>query len=152
MGRTIIQPIGPLYGEAVNGTVFGRPNGSIFVPSTNTVSIVGYTTRIRSFLVGGNYRVRFLDENNASKTFTVVAASQDNSSYIRVVLASDSDLTTIIEATDLSSGIFNSLRTNIAYDYQVEDEATYYVAAQLINNNTVIATSDIIEVTGVVPS
>lgn len=31
--KTIIQTIGPLYGEVVNGTVFGQPNGSIAVPS-----------------------------------------------------------------------------------------------------------------------
>lgn len=31
--KTIIQTIGPLYGEIVNGTVFGQPNGSIAVPN-----------------------------------------------------------------------------------------------------------------------
>jgi hypothetical protein len=33
--RTIIQTIGPLYGEIVNGTVFGQPNGDIARPSPN---------------------------------------------------------------------------------------------------------------------
>lgn len=30
--KTIIQTIGPLYGEPINGSVFGQPNGSVAVP------------------------------------------------------------------------------------------------------------------------
>lgn len=33
--RTIIQTIGPLYGEIVNGSVFGQPNGSEARPAPN---------------------------------------------------------------------------------------------------------------------
>lgn len=35
--KTIIQTIGPLIGEAVNGTVFGQPNGSVAVPPYNAL-------------------------------------------------------------------------------------------------------------------
>ena len=33
--KTIIQTIGPLYGEVVNGSVFGQPNGSEARPPQN---------------------------------------------------------------------------------------------------------------------
>lgn len=33
--KTIIQTIGPLYGEVVNGSVFGQPNGSEARPPPN---------------------------------------------------------------------------------------------------------------------
>jgi hypothetical protein len=38
--RTIIQTIGPLYGEIVNGTVFGQPNGSEARPIPNVAPSV----------------------------------------------------------------------------------------------------------------
>ena len=38
--RTIIQTIGPLYGESVNGSVFGQPNGSVARPAPNVSASV----------------------------------------------------------------------------------------------------------------
>lgn len=38
--KTIIQTIGPLYGEVVNGSVFGQPNGSEARPAPNTSASV----------------------------------------------------------------------------------------------------------------
>lgn len=152
MGRTIIQPIGPLYGEAVNGTVFGRPNGSIYVPPTNTITIRGYTAYIASYQVGGAYRLRFKQsDSEAYQRYGYAAASQDVTSFVRSVVATDNELNTIVASFDFNAGQFNTdAASNLALNYQVENGETYYVAVQLINNGTVIATSEIIEVTGYV--
>lgn len=150
MGRTIIQPIGPLYGEAVNGTVFGRPNGSIYVPSTNKIMIKNATEYITNVKVGEQYRLRFSTALGAGVYFDVVAEAQDQSSYMRLVVATDSDLSTIVtQSPDTAAGMFNLHINNIVGDYQVTVGNTYYVAALLLNNGEAIATSDIYEVTAV---
>jgi len=44
--RTILQKIGPLYGEDVNGTVFGQPNGSEYIPPKNVLDILNVNTDV----------------------------------------------------------------------------------------------------------
>lgn len=142
MAKTIIQTIGPLYGEVVNGTVYGQPNGSIYIPSTNTITLTG-TSKIKNFVVGGAYRVRFVDDGGLAQNAIIVAQSQDIASNIRLVLATDSDLDTIVATRDFAAGQFNLVQANLFNDYQLTSETTYYVGALLVNNNTPVATDSV---------
>ena len=148
MGRTIIQPIGPLYGEVVNGTVFGQPNGSKYVPKTNTITVTGDTGYIAEFLINGASRVRWCNSSKVAKYINVVAESQDPASNIRFVLASDSDLNTVITYRDITAGLFNISPTDIVHNTSITGGSTYYVAVQLVNNGDVLASS-VYEVEGV---
>ena len=150
MGRTIIQPIGPLYGEAVNGTVFGRPNGSIYVPSQNSISAntdAGYVRNASNWF-NNNMLVNNLGNN---QHLYVVAESQDNASYVQLRLSDDSDFTTYAKRT-FSAGTFNIDVFGLIADTDkltITSGTTYYLKAVLVAASGVdVATSDVIELEG----
>lgn len=160
MAKTIIQSIGPLYGDVVNGTVFGRPNGSIYVPSVNTISVslsdsYHYMLRVASgtgYWVCTSTGVRPTTEVNY---LHVVAESQDVANYISIEIASDSDFTSLLEQNNRAAGIFNYATGLIGYDAdslpEIENGKTYYVRAVLYSSNgEPVATSSTIELTGYV--
>lgn len=143
MAKTIIQTIGPLYGEVVNGTVFGRPNGSVYVPSTNTISIDIPNPKTLERLSNGAYKV--------TGTLQVVAESQDIASNIVLSVFEDSDLTTQLgDSRSLPAGNFNGSWSYISYgNTEIVADHTYYVVAYLMNNGVPVATSSIVEVVGI---
>ena len=153
MGRTIIQPIGPLYGEAVNGTVFGRPNGSIYVPATNTIRVIipsdGYYVRKRS---GDNTAIDLCTSTGVTRRISVNAESQDVTSYVQSQI---SDANTFLDDDTASrtyaAGMFNGQLiavAGLAGSFTITSGTTYYIRLVLKNNGESIATSDVIEVTG----
>lgn len=154
MGKTIIQSIGPLYGDVVNGTVFGRPNGSVYVPSQNVISAdLG-----DSYLYIKNYSSYYAICNSGgsvawSNGVHVVAESQDIQNYIEFQVATDSDFSTIIGTVDRVAGAFNVTTWAISQGSTlsaIEDETTYYFRAVLMSLSGVpVATSDTFELTGV---
>lgn len=158
MGRTIIQPIGPLYGEAVNGTVFGRPNGSIYIPETNEINLILSATGTyikETSAYGIDYLVICTSTgtagvgNDAVKA-QIVAKSQDNQSYMQVQVSEDSEFTTY-ESTDLTAGNFNMKPYLLSPDNTIDivGGTTYYIRAQLIAASGVaVATSEVKELTG----
>ena len=153
MAKTIIQTIGPLYGEVVNGTVFGRPNGSIFVPPNNTISIKSMSVNTIGSS-SGNTRYFGIGTVNTWGTIQVVAQSQDLANYI-VVEYSDTDTFETSVSKQYTAGLFNINGTAIAYDPDLSvgpivDGTTYYVRAVLMSaTNVPVATSDTYELTGV---
>lgn len=149
MGKTIIQTIGPLYGEVVNGTVFGRPNGSVFVPNSNTITAT-LDEEYRYIYKANANTWRICDENmQVLKDIEYVAESQDIASNIQVDLFSDSDLTTRVAYRTLPAGQFNGTLRNLTSSETVTDGETYYLRLQLVNNNVPVATSAIIPIVGV---
>lgn len=143
---TIIQDFGPIYGEVVNGTVQGRPNGSVYVPISNTITIQKNTNLLINVLSGTENRVRFCNDSGTYIRFGLVAESQDIASNMRVVLASDPGLTTILDSVSFNPGQFNfSSLPNIGMDFELDADDTYYVAGQLMNNGVPVATSTVIE-------
>ena len=141
MGKTIIQTIGPLYGESVNGTVFGRPNGSVFVPASNTISIsipAGTTISLQT----NRYRV--------SADLLAIAESQDLASNVMIEVYSDSDLTTQVgTARSLPAGNFNGPWSIISYGTtEIVADEPYYIVAKLVNNGVPVAASNVLEVVG----
>lgn len=157
MPRTIIQSIGPLYGETVNGTVFGRPNGSIFVPSTNTI--------VLSFPTGATYiRKRAGSPNDidscdslgssVGKRGTATAQAQDLASYIVSQVSDDEDFATYVSRS-YPAGQFNLTLLGLASsaaDFTITDGATYYVRAVLMASTGVpVSVSEVFEMTGYAP-
>ena len=154
MAKTIIQPIGPLYGETVNGTVFGRPNGSVYVPASNTIAL--------SIPASNRYI-----KNNASpvglvictSTGTIkwsdvglVAQSQDIANAMVTEVSETADFSGTIYKRTFSAGAFNTATAIIAFtsDLTIVAGTTYYVRARLVTgSNVAVATSDVIEVEGV---
>lgn len=154
MGKTIIQTIGPLYGEVINGTVFGRPNGSIYVPSSNTITLninCGYVKKQSADIP--TWIVCF--DDGAWGEISAVAESQDNANYIAIQVSQ----TTAFESLDAynvySAGMFNTGLTYIPPMY-IEgvptvpvDGKTYYVRAVLFSaNGEPVAISEIKELVG----
>lgn len=157
MGKTIIQTIGPLYGEVVNGTVFGRPNGSVYVPAQNTVSLeipgsrlyVISTTDTNIAICASNGSINWQDKNKMH----LVAQSQDLANYLYLEIATDSDFTDIIGSQSLPAGDFNRYEVYAARNAteRVTAETTYYIRASLVSGSGVpVAVSDSVEVVGVV--
>ena len=144
MPRTIIQSIGPLYGEAVNGTVFGRPNGSVYVPPSNKIVLIDNNAGI----IGKNVNNQNLQ---LDQRIGLIADSQDSSSYIRTGVFTDSDCTTLFgNANNLPAGNFNYPAVlTVGYNATAPTTGTtYYVRAFLINNGEIVAVSDVLEVEG----
>ena len=158
MAKTIIQTIGPLYGEVVNGTVFGRPNGSVFVPSENTielslVSAFRFARNTNSTTVCICNSAGSIPWVNAGNMAHAVAQSQDIANYIEFDLAEDSEFNTIIGTMAETAGNFNLSEIYlIRYsEYTIVAETTYYLRARLMSASGVaVATSDTIEIEGVV--
>ena len=139
---TIIQDYGPIYGEVVNGTVQGRPNGSVYVPSSNVVTM---STAATTFYVNASNVFRLTGTN----AFKLVAVSQDLSNYIQRQVFSDSDCTALIARTSGLAGSFNS--TVSLFANKLADAAapevgdTCYFRVQLISTSgDAVATSEVI--------
>lgn len=155
MAKTIIQTIGPLYGEVVNGTVFGRPNGSIYIPASNTISSEipaewAYVRKFSTSLVLCTSTGPFTTDTRIK----IVAESQDSQSYIGVSVE-DSDGVTIGTPVSLSAGQFN---VAVLYISSVSADSTpivadekYYIVSTLYSSNGVPVATVRKEVTGVVP-
>lgn len=157
MAKTIIQTIGPLYGEVVNGTVFGRPNGSIYVPSQNTISMSIPANRV--YIRDNTTNVVICTStgsiawNPNSEKINTVAQSQDTANNIVIDIATDSDFTDIIAKYPAAAGSFNIFNT---YFIETDDYAgitagtTYYIRARLVSGSGVdVAVTDVQTLTGV---
>ena len=153
MGKTIIQSIGPLYGEVVNGTVFGRPNGSIYVPAVNTIKLSLPTAYVKNGSGAFSTYLYPCTDGGVQLNGSVkaVAESQDTAAYMAFQLADDSDFTTPQE-TIVTAGNFNVTYSALIVDgtLTIEDGTTYYARAVLYASSGVpVAVSDTIELTGV---
>lgn len=158
MPRTIVQEYGPIYGEPVNGTVMGRPNGSVYVPLLNTIGLevldeYKYFTYVT---YGGNPMLLSCDsagvQHWTSDAYHLFASAQDLSSHMQQQVYSDAELTTPVAIMDLSAGAFNlwgnGVRPAVA---GLSDGDKVYFRAQLMNSGVAVATSDTIEMTMVIP-
>ena len=162
MAKTIIQTIGPLYGEVVNGTVFGRPNGSVFVPAQNVIDldIPSATQFVRYNSSQGIYYIcnsaGSTPFGNTSLQAHAVAESQDLQNYIMFELSDSADFSDVAQAIQ-TAGAFNLRNVTVGSTdkddpvFVIVAESSYYVRAVLMSASGVpVATSDAIELTGVV--
>jgi hypothetical protein len=147
MSKTIVQEYGPIYGEAVNGTVQGRPNGSIFVPTTNTVSV--------RFLADSPDPPQVVKWASSERFYIApkldaVAVAQDIASNIRFATYTDSDCTTLFAKRDVQAGLFNLTEIEwIGMTEVAQDQGeTYYFRVELVNNGSLVTATETIEVKG----
>jgi len=140
---TIIQDFGPIYGEPVNGTVQGRPNGSVYVPSSNIITLTIANTSICR-VAGGGTQIGIYNPD-----WKLVAVAQDLSSYMQRQVFSDSDCTVLIASTTMPAGIFNYSSQWYAVIIDTENPPevgdTVYVRAQLFSGTAEpVATSEVV--------
>ena len=151
---TIIHDYGPIYGEVVNGTVQGRPNGSVYVPFTNTITLE--LRAISRYVTVDNGDVITCKSDGIQTPYqdiaTVVAIAQDLGSNVKLAVCSDSDLNTVVADRDRVAGLFNvgtgTFHFKTGYS-SLDVGETYYLVAYLMNNGTPVATSNAIEVVAV---
>ena len=150
MAKTIIQTIGPLYGEVVNGTVFGQPNGSVYVPPDNVIYFTLPSTYIKNALVNGQYRVRFTDsDGSATLAIPGTVAMQDLSSSVRFVLCTSADIEDLVASQNFPAGTTSFNAGNIVNNYQITVGQTYYFAVQIMNNGSVVGSTEFYAVVAV---
>lgn len=155
MGKTIIQTIGPLYGEVVNGTVFGRPNGSVYVPVVNTISI-NLEDRfkfVRKFTFAYGDRYIVCTSTGSGGAIQTIAESQDTASYISTHLE-DANGNVIGTERANAAGLFN-ISTNTVGSVAESDPAIvadeiYFIVAVLYSASGVPVATTKQEVKGVV--
>ena len=162
--RTIIQHIGPLYGEANTGTVFGQPNGSIAVgqgyspaPTPDptpvqsdlwTISKTDYfylktkydsTTKMTSFIF-----IKYTTDTkggNRTAGISVVLNETiaDTTQYMKYEFASDSSFSTILATATQPAGQFSG--TQYAIFGSLSGQKTYttgtkfYLRASLMKSD-----------------
>lgn len=140
---TIVQDYGPIYGEVVNGTVQGRPNGSVYVPLYNSVTLSLATSDDKLRTDGTSYFIL--------GRVKLVAESQDLTSLIRTSLYLDASLATQIGSyRNFTAGQFNiypqAIASVVAGDPALVAGNKYYIRAELVNNGAVVAASSTLEV------
>ena len=144
---TIVQNYGPIYGEVVNGTVQGRPNGSVYVPLSNKIDI--------SVDAGGEYliespanSIKVCNSSGQWKYTYYAAESQDLSNYVCIEILDSSD--NVISTVNKPAGLFNTKQFAIGGATIVNGD-TYKVRAVLMaSNGTPVATSDLLVFEGLV--
>lgn len=153
---TIVQKYGPIYGEVVNGTVQGRPNGSVYVPLSNIISLT-LDEELRYLKYSDATHLRICNSSGVQVPSggggKIVAVSQDLASNIQCQVYSDAELTTLAAYSNYTAGLFNTQYRTVANPVEgLTDEQPLYIRCQLMNNGVPVATSEVIEVTMVVPA
>lgn len=152
--KTIIQTIGPLYGEVVNGSVFGQPNGSVAVqpsgPSNpNTLTI----TNKPGYIIGvptssGKYTVTFCDSDGTvvSSPLTIAATSNvDFKIYVSVTIGTEGSG----QAWRLNESPVSMTKFDVVKNTAPAAGTTYTVKVQLWNADGVTILEDTFDVEGV---
>lgn len=92
-------------------------------------------------------------DSSIDKQFNISAQAQDLASNIQLQLYSDNTLETLVASTTNVAGSFNFITRYLRNAVSgLTDGETLYARAQLMNNGVAVATSDVIEITMVVPS
>ena len=154
--RTILQKIGPLYGEPVNGTVFGQPNGSEYIPPKNFIEIVeDYTDRAY---------VKLRNPSALSPTaVTCTSAGEEGPRYwlkvsgqvpwkLKTEFSDDSEFSTVIleRVSKQTQAIFPVVELGNKSGLTIEAGKTYYLRVSIVSDQSggTMATLDTITLEG----
>lgn len=160
--RTIIQHIGPLYGEANKGTVFGQPNGSIAIVNGIDKSVVineiwkiafvetvsGKAVKFNGIATGsegtyGPYSVigkyNFVTVTGSSSTKNFLSASllqdiEDTGSVMRVEISTEEDFSTIFVSASAGSGEYTTVPSIALGSKRITTGTTYYIRLALYDS------------------
>lgn len=162
--KTIIQTIGPLYGEVVNGSVFGQPNGSEAIPTTSSIvlSVSSDAAYVKYAVdsLGYAYNCKSDGTTAAVGTMTVKTRLQTKGTFYGV-LYEDAACTTkykargsfVVVSTPTIGGEYNIGGKICGLSGAVVDGTTYYfrVEAHIGDDTTgIIAASNAVPLVGVV--
>lgn len=148
--KTIIQKIGPLYGEAVNGTVFGQPNGSQAVLSLDiTLSNIDATAAY----VKASGGVWICKSDSTTAKYCDVSFTSPIPVMRRFALYSDSACTNQVTATTNGPAKYAGTHSFEAFAYfgttTITPGTTYYGRVELIANGSIVKATTAITFTGV---
>lgn len=158
MAKTIVQKIGPLYGEPINGTVFGQPNGSEALPPINRIYL--FSKKFNPLYIKNNGN--FVDTCNSSGTAGTGAyfatELRFNEKYDIKIEVSDTDTFANILTSNMQGSInYISARNDIGLygcgyssDLTVASGTTYYVRMSVVFLGNVVCTSEAVAVVGYV--
>lgn len=141
--KTIIQTIGPLYGDVVNGSVFGQPNGSIARPvpnSTPSITIAGDSGK----LTLASSTVAFAKYDLSGVTFTFV--NSDLIANNNVIIRNASEQT-------VARGVypFDSKLAGAAANTPADGDALTIIVELYDSYGVVIGTSNVLTISAVIP-
>lgn len=141
--KTIIQTIGPLYGEVVNGSVFGQPNGSVARPQPNTAPSIT--------LSGNSGKLTLSSTTSAFAKYDISGVTFD---FVNADLAANNNVIVrnSSEAT-VARGVypFQSKLTGAAANTPSDGDALTVVMELYDEYGNVISTSNTLSLTAVIP-
>ena len=140
--KTIIQTIGPIYGEVVNGSVFGQPNGSEARPAPNTAASVTVSGTSAKLTFTGNLPGGALVAYTLSGTSVSINSAVPVRTFYVVKNAGDTTVATGTPADMKGPGTAKPTDG---------DSLTLFVELR-DDYNSVIATSSNLTITAEVPS
>lgn len=155
--KTIIQTIGPLYGDDVNGTVFGQPNGSIATSPNNVYTISKSTDFV--YVKGNPGNLMTYDSGGNLGPCAVIGFSLQSAAYAVCALYTTAACTTRVTGTGVQfgpavQGGSRSLErfTTFGFSGTITAGTKYYARMEFYLNgdgNGLIATSEVIELEGI---
>lgn len=149
--KTIIQKIGPLYGEAVNGTVFGQPNGSQAVlPLDIALSNIDATA---AYVTAPSTGVWTCKSDGTRAKYCDVSFTSPIPVLCRFALYSDAACTNKVTETTRGPEKYADTIPLEAFAYfgigSITPGTTYYGRVELIANGSIVKTITAITFTGV---
>lgn len=148
--KTIIQKIGPLYGEVVNGTVFGQPNGSDAVLS---LDIILSNVDSTAAYVSKPYSIKTCKSDGTLATYCDVSFTSPIPVMRRCALYSDSACTTLVDSLTFGPAALAGSGTLSEFSLggvgTITPGTTYYGRVELIANGTIVKATTAITFTGV---
>lgn len=153
--KTIIQTIGPLYGEVSNGTVFGQPNGSVYTPPANTLSVKADYSATNAYVKNGDTNIVSCRSDGTFGTVATFNVSGQVPYIFISELATDSGFTNIISTstgTSVSPGFAALGAFGVNSQYTIVSGTTYYARLRIVtvNGQYTMATSDTYTLEGLV--
>lgn len=153
--KTVIQKIGPLYGEAVNGSVFGQPNGSVAVPPYNALVLLSANNNNAYIKKNGTGGYTTCDSNGAIGSFLsyqIIAQLPNDQLYFIHEVSATSDFASVLSASKSSvSESAKLIGSSSSGTLSIVAGTTYYLRARLTTRDgSTIVTGATYDVEGVV--
>lgn len=141
--KTIIQTIGPLYGDDVNGTVFGQPNGSVYTPSQNLLVVLNDNTGTVTNVRNATTWIKTSNGSTDGVAVTFQVLAQVDTWKFKTELSADSTFTNIVSTGSFTRPSGSSTAPlsmfGLNTGYTVVNGATYYARLVLtdLKGNTI---------------
>lgn len=153
--RTIIQHIGPLYGEANTGTVFGQPNGSIAVgqsyapdptpspsPGVTDLWTISYNTAsdvmVNEYRRGSTWYFYSCNGSVEQKSplcaIALNSTISDTSAHMQLQLSTSQTFDSLLITFNGTAGDFSSLPSTSHINARTTSGEVYYLRLALFDS------------------